>query len=145
MRVLKSIVFSLILLLTSANIAFAADVLVKGNIIDTQEKSVGMSFISFLNSKGQKIVSTSTDSNGAYSVMIEQGTYTIEASGPAESKFQKTTLKDQTFNSDTEKDVVLSQGSILSSGGIPWIPIFIIAAIFVAVTVFLIVRRRNSS
>ncbi len=145
MRILKIIAISCFLILLSTNSAFAADVLIKGKIIDAKEQPVGLSSIKFINQQGQSVADTSTDSNGAYSVIISQGTYTIEASGPADSKFKTTTLKDQALNSDTDKNIILSTGSLPAIGSLPWIPILIVAAIIVVIIIFFAVRRRGSS
>ncbi len=145
MRMLRIIVISFFLLFLSAHNAFAADVLIKGRVIDTKEKPVGLSSIKFIDQQGKSVAGTSTDSNGAYSVIISQGTYAIEASGPAGSKFKTTTLKDQALNSDEVKNVILTTGSLPVVGSLPWLPILIIAVIIVAVLGFLIVRRRGSS
>jgi hypothetical protein len=63
------------------------------------------------------VVSTTTDSNGSYAVLLPEGTYDIEVTPPASSGFRSSTIPDVSITSDTVLDIVLVPvGNVLFSG-----------------------------
>jgi hypothetical protein len=144
-NIVKGLIVVLFFFVFSAQ-AFAADVLITGKLTDSKSNPIGMGSVAFMDQQNKTVAASSTDSNGAYSVMIPQGTYSIEAAGPEGSNLPKATLKDQVFNSGTIKDIVLSaEVKGATTRAIPWLPIIIIAVIIAAVIGFILIRRQNSS
>ncbi len=98
--------------------ALAATFQVSGRVTDQSGSPLADTLVSIINpGSGSTIASASTDSNGAYSLSVDEGTYNIRVTPPAGSGLGSAVALNQTIDGPKEIDFVLvPEGTAMLSG-----------------------------
>lgn len=98
---------TLLLLIMSTPVAFAADYRVSGRILDQKNNPVTQGAVVFSDASGRAVAAATSDISGMYDMTVPEGTYTITIQAPEGSGLNDTTLAGQAVNEVSVRDFIL--------------------------------------